>query len=135
MLVLIVLFGGLLVFRLLGLSGVSIFSTWRAAMTCALALMFLFTASGTFRQNAGRSRTNGPAMGAEPASGCFDNRVPRGPWRDWLIIPETPGIAKSTAAGGNPALAVLTELIAESLFSNALFHKENLEMYVGKGLI
>ena len=48
MLVLIVLFGGLLVFRLLGLLGLSIFSTWSAATTGALALMFLFTASAHF---------------------------------------------------------------------------------------
>jgi uncharacterized membrane protein len=48
MLVLIVLFGGLLLFRLLGFLGVGIFATWHAATTYAVALMFLFTASGHF---------------------------------------------------------------------------------------
>jgi uncharacterized membrane protein len=48
MLVLIVLFGGLLLFRLLGFAGVGIFSTWQAATTYALALMFLFTATAHF---------------------------------------------------------------------------------------
>jgi uncharacterized membrane protein len=48
MLVLIVLFGGLLLFRLLGALGVGVFSTWQAATTYALALMFLFTATAHF---------------------------------------------------------------------------------------
>ena len=48
MLVLIVLFGGLLLFRLLGALGVGLFGTWQAATTYALALMFLFTATAHF---------------------------------------------------------------------------------------
>jgi uncharacterized membrane protein len=48
MLVLIVLFGGLLVFRLIGFLGVPIFGSWHAATTFALAVMFLFTGSAHF---------------------------------------------------------------------------------------
>jgi uncharacterized membrane protein len=48
MLVLIVLFGGMLIFRLIGFLGVPIFGTWQAATTYALALMFLFTGSAHF---------------------------------------------------------------------------------------
>jgi uncharacterized membrane protein len=48
MFVLIVLFGSLLLFRLIGFFGMPIFASWHAATTYALALMFLFTASAHF---------------------------------------------------------------------------------------
>jgi uncharacterized membrane protein len=46
--VLLVLFGSLLFFRLLGLAGVIAFSTWLASARVALATMFLFTAISHF---------------------------------------------------------------------------------------
>ena len=44
MLVLIILFGSLLVFRAIGLAGVAMWATWLASARAALAAMFLFTA-------------------------------------------------------------------------------------------
>jgi uncharacterized membrane protein len=46
--VLIVLFGSLLIFRLLGFAGVTAFSTWLSCARIALAAMFLFTAVSHF---------------------------------------------------------------------------------------
>ena len=54
MIVLGVLFGALLVFRLLGVLGVSLFETWQGSMIYALAVMFCFTAFAHF----GRMRTD-----------------------------------------------------------------------------
>ena len=48
MIVLAVLFGSLLVFRLLGFLGVSLFQTWHDSMVYALAAMFCFTAISHF---------------------------------------------------------------------------------------
>jgi uncharacterized membrane protein len=47
-LVLIVLFGGLVLFRALGALGVSAFGTWRESTIYALAIMFCFTAFAHF---------------------------------------------------------------------------------------
>lgn len=46
--VLIVLFGGLILFRALGALGVSAFGTWRESTAYALAVMFCFTALAHF---------------------------------------------------------------------------------------
>jgi uncharacterized membrane protein len=46
--VLIVLFGALFLFRLLGIAGVDYFATWVASARAALATMFLFTAISHF---------------------------------------------------------------------------------------
>jgi uncharacterized membrane protein len=46
--VLIVLFGGLILFRALGFFGVSAFGTWRESTVYALAVMFCFTAFAHF---------------------------------------------------------------------------------------
>jgi uncharacterized membrane protein len=54
MIVLVVLFGSLIVFRLLGFLGVSLFQTWHESMVYALATMFCFTAISHF----GRLRTD-----------------------------------------------------------------------------
>src|SRR5258708_20022761 len=48
MLVLCVLFGSLIVFRLLGFIGVPVFQTWHESMIFALAVMFCFTAVAHF---------------------------------------------------------------------------------------
>jgi uncharacterized membrane protein len=48
MLVLIVLFGSLLVFRASGLGGVTMLATWLASARAALAVMFLFTSISHF---------------------------------------------------------------------------------------
>jgi uncharacterized membrane protein len=48
MIVLAVLFGSLIVFRLLGFLGVSLFQTWHESMVYALAAMFCFTAVSHF---------------------------------------------------------------------------------------
>ena len=48
MIVLAVLFGSFIVFRLLGFLGVSLFQTWHESMIYALALMFCFTAISHF---------------------------------------------------------------------------------------
>ncbi len=48
MAVLIVLFGSLLLYRLLGLVGVEILATWLGSARAALATMFLFTAVSHF---------------------------------------------------------------------------------------
>ena len=48
MLVLLVLFGSLLVFRASGLVGVAMFATWLASARAALAVMFLFTSTSHF---------------------------------------------------------------------------------------
>ncbi|HYZ74915.1 MAG TPA: DoxX family protein [Chthoniobacterales bacterium] len=48
MIVLAVLFGSLIVFRLLGFLGVSLFQTWHESMVYALAVMFCFTAVSHF---------------------------------------------------------------------------------------
>ena len=48
MIVLAVLFGSLIVFRLLGFFGVSLFQTWHESMIYALAVMFCFTAISHF---------------------------------------------------------------------------------------
>jgi uncharacterized membrane protein len=46
--VLLVLFGSLLLFRLLGTAGVEMFATWLSSARVALATMFLFTAISHF---------------------------------------------------------------------------------------
>jgi uncharacterized membrane protein len=46
--VLIVLFGSLILFRLLGLAGLDLFATWLSSARVALATMFLFTAISHF---------------------------------------------------------------------------------------
>src|SRR5260370_18372106 len=48
MLVLCVLFGSLIVFRLVGFMGVPVFQTWHESMIFALAVMFCFTAVAHF---------------------------------------------------------------------------------------
>jgi uncharacterized membrane protein len=48
MIVLAVLFGSLIVFRLLGFLGVSLFQTWHESIIFALAVMFCFTAISHF---------------------------------------------------------------------------------------
>jgi uncharacterized membrane protein len=48
MLVLIILFGSLLVFRASGLAGAAMFATWLASARAALAAMFLFTSISHF---------------------------------------------------------------------------------------
>ena len=48
MIVLAVLFGSLIVFRLLGFFGVSLFPSWHESMIYALAAMFCFTAISHF---------------------------------------------------------------------------------------
>ena len=48
MIVLAVLFGGLVVFRILGFIGVPLFPTWHESMIYALAVMFCFTAVAHF---------------------------------------------------------------------------------------
>jgi uncharacterized membrane protein len=48
MVVLIILFGSLLVFRASGLVGVAMFATWLASARAALAVMFLFTSMSHF---------------------------------------------------------------------------------------
>src|SRR5260370_15646371 len=48
MIVLGVLFGSLIVFRLLGFIGVPVFQTWHESMIFALAVMFCFTAVAHF---------------------------------------------------------------------------------------
>jgi uncharacterized membrane protein len=48
MIVLIVLFGSFLLFRLLGFLGVPFLGTWHESMTYALAVMFCFTAAAHF---------------------------------------------------------------------------------------
>src|SRR5258708_12611867 len=48
MIVLCVLFGSLIVFRLLGFIGVPVFQTWHESMIFALAVMFCFTAVAHF---------------------------------------------------------------------------------------
>jgi uncharacterized membrane protein len=48
MLVLAVLFGSLIAFRLLGFLGISLFQTWHESMVYALAAMFCFTAVSHF---------------------------------------------------------------------------------------
>lgn len=50
MIVLIVLFGSLLLFRGLGALGLSIFDSWPASTRYALAVMFLFTSSAHFNR-------------------------------------------------------------------------------------
>src|SRR5215510_11415521 len=46
--VLLVLFGSTLLFRVLGFTGVTTFSTWLVSARVALAIMFLFTAASHF---------------------------------------------------------------------------------------
>jgi uncharacterized membrane protein len=48
MLVVIILFGSLLLFRVSGLAGVAMFATWLASARAALAAMFVFTAVSHF---------------------------------------------------------------------------------------
>jgi len=48
MLVLVILFVSLLIFRALGTVGISVFSTWMDCTRYALAVMFLFTSSARF---------------------------------------------------------------------------------------
>jgi uncharacterized membrane protein len=48
MVVLIVLFGSLLLYRAMGVLGVSLFATWVSCARCALATMFAFTACSHF---------------------------------------------------------------------------------------
>jgi uncharacterized membrane protein len=44
----VLLFVGLMVFRGLGVLGVSVFATWQLSAACALAVMFVFTAVSHF---------------------------------------------------------------------------------------
>ena len=46
--VLLILFGSLLVFRVLGFAGIGVFATWEQSARVALATMFLFTAASHF---------------------------------------------------------------------------------------
>jgi uncharacterized membrane protein len=48
MAVLVVLFGSLFLYRLLGVAGVGMFATWLGSARCALATMFAFTAIAHF---------------------------------------------------------------------------------------
>ena len=48
MIVLVVLFGSLIIFRLLGFVGVPVFQTWHESTIYALAVMFCFTAVAHF---------------------------------------------------------------------------------------
>jgi hypothetical protein len=79
MFVLIVLFGSLLLFRFIGFFGMPIFASWHAANDLRASLDVSFHCVSAFRQIEGRPRTDGSAMGAEPARRCFDNRFPRDP--------------------------------------------------------
>ena len=93
MLVLIVLFGGLLLFRLLGALGVGLFGTWQAATTYALALMFLFTATAHFGKMREDLERMLPPWAPNPRAIVFVTGILEIIGALGLIVPETRWLA------------------------------------------
>src|ERR1700751_380445 len=71
MIVLAVLFGSLIVFRLLGFLGVSLFQTWHESMVYALAAMFCFTAVSHFGPLRRDLERMVPPWGPKPGAAVF----------------------------------------------------------------
>lgn len=91
--VLIVLFGGLIIFRLLGVFGVSAFGTWRESTAYALAVMFCFTAFAHFGRMRGDLAKMVPPWFPDPKAAVFLAGILEILGAIGLIIPETRWLA------------------------------------------
>lgn len=103
MAVLIVLFGSLFAFRLLGAAGAALFATWVASARAALAVMFVFTAISHFAPMKRDLIAMVPAMLPRPDVLVFVTGVAELAGAIGLLIPAT----RFWAACGLVALLVL----------------------------
>ena len=80
--VLAVLFGSLLLYRVLGATGVALFASWLESARFALATMFVFTGCFSFRSDEEGLDCHGATRPAATGSPCVCHRCP-GTGRGW----------------------------------------------------
>ena len=93
MIVLGVLFGSFIVFRLLGLIGLPLFQSWHESMIFALAVMFCFTAFAHFGPMRGDLEKMVPPWAPNPRIAVFLTGILEILGAIGLIIPETRTLA------------------------------------------
>ena len=93
MIVLGVLFGSLIVFRVLGFVGVPVFQTWHESMIFALAVMFCFTAVAHFGPMCGDLERMVPPWVPNPRVAVFVTGLLEILGAIGLVIPETRTVA------------------------------------------
>ena len=93
MIVLGILFGSLVVFRLLGLIGVPVFQTWHESLIFALAVMFCFTALSHFGSMRSALERMVPPWVPNPKVAVFITGILEILGAVGLIVPETRTVA------------------------------------------
>jgi uncharacterized membrane protein len=93
MIVLFVLVGSLILFRLLGLQGVQVFNTWRESTAYALAVMFCFTGSVHFGRMRADLERMVPPWVPNPKRAVFVTGMLELLGAIGLILPETRRLA------------------------------------------
>jgi uncharacterized membrane protein len=93
MIVLLILIGSLLFFRLLGVAGIPVFATWHESTVYALAVLFFFTAIAHFGPMSAEVEKMLPRWVPKPKTTVFITGVLEISGAIGLIIPETRRLA------------------------------------------
>jgi uncharacterized membrane protein len=93
MIVLLILIGSLLFFRLLGVTGIPVFATWHESTVYALAVLFFFTAIAHFGPMSAEVEKMLPRWVPKPKTTVFVTGVLEILGAIGLIIPETRRLA------------------------------------------